>query len=69
MRNINELLINSCSHTLYYIYLQSGERGTPSRRSKSEGPPVVPNGRAYPVATEIEQRPLVVSQVKISSGL
>lgn len=36
------------------LYLQSEERGTPSRRSKSEGPPVVPNGRAYPVATEID---------------
>ncbi|XP_017119734.1 AF4/FMR2 family member lilli isoform X2 [Drosophila elegans] len=34
---------------------RSEERGgTPSRRSKSEGPPVVPNGRAYPVATEID---------------
>ncbi|XP_032579380.1 actin cytoskeleton-regulatory complex protein PAN1 isoform X5 [Drosophila sechellia] len=34
---------------------RSEERGgTPSRRSKSEGPPVVPNGRAYPIATEID---------------
>ncbi|XP_034664579.1 uncharacterized protein LOC117898952 isoform X7 [Drosophila subobscura] len=34
---------------------RSEERGaTPSRRSKSEGPPVVPNGRAYPAATEID---------------
>ncbi|XP_026850925.1 uncharacterized protein LOC6594710 isoform X7 [Drosophila persimilis] len=31
-----------------------GRGGTPSRRSKSEGPPVVPNGRAYPAATEID---------------
>lgn len=37
-----------------HLYLQSEERGTPSRRSKSEGPPVVPNGRAYPIATEID---------------
>lgn len=62
MRNINELLINLCVSlclSLFlpaslYIYLQSEERGTPSRRSKSEGPPVVPNGRAYPIATEID---------------
>ncbi|XP_062121423.1 LOW QUALITY PROTEIN: serine/arginine repetitive matrix protein 1 [Drosophila sulfurigaster albostrigata] len=33
---------------------RSEERGTPSRRSKSEGPPVVSNGRAYPAATEID---------------
>ncbi|XP_016973212.2 altered inheritance of mitochondria protein 21 isoform X5 [Drosophila rhopaloa] len=34
---------------------RSEERGgTPSRRSKSEGPPVVPNGRAYPIATEVD---------------
>ncbi|KRF78936.1 uncharacterized protein [Drosophila virilis] len=33
---------------------RSEERGTPSRRSKSEGPPVVPKGRPYPIATEID---------------
>ncbi|EDV92825.1 GH18615 [Drosophila grimshawi] len=33
---------------------RSEERGTPSRRSKSEGPPVVPNGRPYPMATEVD---------------
>lgn len=63
MRNINELLINLCVclHPSPFplsfspsLYLQSEERGTPSRRSKSEGPPVVPNGRAYPIATEID---------------
>lgn len=65
MRNINELLINWCvcvrmcacvcvSVSYVHLSLQSEERGTPSRRSKSEGPPVVPNGRAYPIATEID---------------
>ncbi|XP_032305866.1 actin cytoskeleton-regulatory complex protein PAN1 isoform X6 [Drosophila ananassae] len=33
---------------------RSEERGTPSRRSKSEGPPVVPNGRTYPIASEVD---------------
>lgn len=69
MRNINELLINWCLYicvcvcvciplfeyvSYVHLSLQSEERGTPSRRSKSEGPPVVPNGRAYPIATEID---------------
>ncbi|XP_055923247.1 uncharacterized protein LOC129953806 isoform X3 [Eupeodes corollae] len=29
-------------------------RGTSSRRSKSEGPPAAPNGRAYPIASETD---------------
>ncbi|XP_037891270.1 integrator complex subunit 6 homolog isoform X4 [Glossina fuscipes] len=34
---------------------RSEERGgTPSRRSKSEGPPAVPNGRAYPISTDVD---------------
>ncbi|XP_065355722.1 uncharacterized protein LOC135950094 isoform X4 [Calliphora vicina] len=34
---------------------RSEERnGTPSRRSKSEGPPAVPNGRAYAIPTEVD---------------
>ncbi|XP_070136970.1 uncharacterized protein [Drosophila bipectinata] len=33
---------------------RSEERGTPSRRSKSEGPPVVPNGRTYPISSEVD---------------
>ncbi|XP_054746903.1 proteoglycan 4 [Anastrepha obliqua] len=33
---------------------RSEERGTPSRRSKSEGPPVVPNGRAYAIPEEVD---------------
>ncbi|XP_033150123.1 alpha-protein kinase 1 [Drosophila busckii] len=37
-----------------YRSARSEERGTPSRRSKSEGPPVVPNGRAYSAAKEID---------------
>ncbi|XP_073819785.1 uncharacterized protein isoform X8 [Musca autumnalis] len=34
---------------------RSEERnGTPSRRSKSEGPPAVPNGRAFAIPTEVD---------------
>ncbi|XP_018796316.1 PREDICTED: actin cytoskeleton-regulatory complex protein PAN1 isoform X6 [Bactrocera latifrons] len=33
---------------------RSEERGTPSRRSKSEGPPAVPNGRAYAIPEEVD---------------
>jgi len=61
MRIIYEQLINqTCPYNFNVlnaisVFLQSEERGgTPSRRSKSEGPPVVPNGRAYPIATEID---------------
>ncbi|XP_046803922.1 uncharacterized protein LOC111675514 [Lucilia cuprina] len=37
------------------LYCYSEERnGTPSRRSKSEGPPAVPNGRAYAIPTEVD---------------
>lgn len=46
-----------CSSVYLFLYLcitQSEERGTPSRRSKSEGPPVVPNGRTYPIASEVD---------------
>ncbi|KAH8294900.1 hypothetical protein KR018_004264, partial [Drosophila ironensis] len=33
---------------------RSEERGAPSRRSKSEGPPGMANGRPYPISTEID---------------
>ncbi|XP_037925193.1 uncharacterized protein LOC119660590 isoform X7 [Hermetia illucens] len=35
---------------------RSEERGTPSRRSKSEGPPGVANGRAYPYENDVAAR-------------
>lgn len=39
---------------MYSFYLQSEERGTPSRRSKSEGPHRVPNGQVYPVGDAVD---------------
>ncbi|KAL5273709.1 hypothetical protein ACFFRR_000454 [Megaselia abdita] len=33
---------------------RSDERGTPSRRSKSEGPPVIPNGRVYAIPKDVD---------------
>lgn len=36
---------------MYSFCLQSEERGTPSRRSKSEGPHRIPNGQVYPVGS------------------
>ncbi|XP_067638978.1 uncharacterized protein [Eurosta solidaginis] len=47
---------------------RSEERGgTPSRRSKSEGPPVVPNGRAYAIPEEVDGR--AKKQAGESNGL
>lgn len=39
---------------MYSFHLQSEERGTPSRRSKSEGPHRVPNGQVYPVGDVVD---------------
>lgn len=54
-----EFSISVYSHFLsppmFNFSLQSEERnGTPSRRSKSEGPPAVPNGRAFAIPTEVD---------------
>lgn len=38
---------------MYSFCLQSEERGTPSRRSKSEGPHRIPNGQVYPVGGDV----------------
>lgn len=38
-----------------FLTLQSEERGTPSRRSKSEGPYRIPNGQAYPIGDEVDK--------------
>ncbi|XP_020715662.1 neurofilament heavy polypeptide isoform X1 [Ceratitis capitata] len=47
---------------------RSEERGgTPSRRSKSEGPPAVPNGRAYAIPEEVDGT--AKKQAGESSGL
>lgn len=51
-------------HLLYFSFLfvdfniffvQSEERGTPSRRSKSEGPYRITNGDAYPVGDTVDK--------------
>jgi hypothetical protein len=45
------MLREKCIH----FNLQSEERGaTPSRRSKSEGPPGLPNGRCVMVSNAVE---------------
>lgn len=37
------------------MHVQSEERGTPSRRSKSEGPYRIPNGDAYPIGDTVDK--------------
>lgn len=49
-----------CSKTSHkkkspYFYFKSEERGTPSRRSKSEGPYRIPNGDVYPVGDVVDK--------------
>lgn len=43
-----------CMH-IGHLWLQSEERGTPSRRSKSEGPYRIPNGQAYPIGDVVDK--------------
>lgn len=48
--------------------MQSEERnGTPARRSKSEGPPVVANGRAYPLAADTDANGPDTKQVRFAA--
>lgn len=44
-----------CMDCIHFICLQSGERGTPSRRSKSEGPHRIANGQVYPIGDAVHR--------------
>lgn len=59
--------MNSKSKNVFILILQSEERGgTPSRRSKSEGPPGLPNGRCV-VATDGVEDTKVTFKEKVPS--